>query len=504
VNLYLLSKAAEAVTRGEKPHYEKGYLGPGVPARHRSGLPTVTEPETWEFSAHPHLAERAGLHTDIRFGNPETGIAHSFVMPKRSDLPGPGESVRVIPTFDHEVPYMDYTGPITTTYGKGVVKKGRREKAEVYHAKPGEDKETKLRFNLYEGDQPEEYSIRTDGKGKWFLHNKTQTRSKRPDIPSGKETYKEIDIDSVDPTDDTQVMMPKFDGAHTVLDLKAGRAPRAFSYRVAKRAKTGLIEHTHKMPELLKQKVPKELDNTLLLAETIGVRLKDGKAIPAEQLGGLLNAKVWRSREEQAKSGIKLVPIPFNVLKYKGKDVSKEPFEEKIKILEKVTDEIEELPLPRMVIGALEKIGLLNAVKSKKYPLTDEGVVLVSKGETSKPVKAKVLPDFDVVARKVNPAVSKDGKTLDRAGSVSYSWTVDGPIVGQVGGFKHEEGRRMLEDPDAYVGRVAKVKARKVFKKKDGSLGAMFQPRFKEWHLDKGDIEKAAFFNELERIRTWQ
>jgi len=58
----------------------------------------------------------------------------------------------------------------------------------------------------------------------------------------------------------------------------------------------------------------------------------------------------------------------------------------------------------------------------------------------------------------------------------------------------------MLVNPDKYIGRVAKVKARKVFHK-DGEPGAMFQPRFSEWHLDKGDIEKSAFFDELAKMR---
>ena len=40
--------------------------------------------------------------------------------------------------------------------------------------------------------------------------------------------------------------------------------------------------------------------------------------------------------------------------------------------------------------------------------------------------------------------------------------------------------------------------------KKTGEPGALFQPRFTEWHLDKGDIEKnamqAGFFDELQKI----
>jgi hypothetical protein len=393
---------------------------------------------------------------------------------------------------------MDYWGPITTQYGWGTVRKGRRTQAEVYHADPSDEPGTKLRFNLYEGTEPEEFSVRKNQKGQWFLHNKTQTREKRPDIPSEKPTYKEIDPDDVDPTDDQQAMMPKLDGAHGVIDLKAGRSPRVYSYRVGKKTKTGLIEHTHKMPNLLKDKVPKELDNTIIRGEILGV--KDGKAIPAERTGGILNTKVWDSRRKQAREG-RLKMFPFDVVKHRGRDMSKAPYEEKREILELVDKYITDVELPELMTEPKDKISLLNLIRSKKYPLTEEGVVLVSPKREASPIKAKFAPDFDIYTRDIHPAISgKTGKPHDRAGAISYSWTPDGPIVGQVGGFKHVEGRDMLRDPDKYIGRVAKVKATKVFEGENGELGALFQPRFKEWHLDKGDIEKQAFFDELQKI----
>jgi len=496
VTLLLLSKLAR---KTEQELLGKGYVAPGIPKPARTELPTVKKPQTWEFSAHPHLAERAGLHTDMRLGNPETGIAHSFVLPKRAELPGPGEMVRVVPTFDHDIDYMDYTGKITSEYGKGVVVKGRREKADVYHGASGQDKGTKLRFNLYGGSQPEEFSLRSDGKGGWFLHNKTLTRERRPDLPADKPELKEIDIDTVDAANDKQVMMPKLDGAHTVIDLQAGRAPRVFSYRVGKISKTGLIEHTHKLPDLLTRKVPTELDGTVLRAETVGVD-QSGKVLPAAQIAGLLNSKVWESRRQQEKAGVKLKAFPFNVVKFQGRDVQDAPFEDKLRMIEQVRRALPALGEMPVVTDPKDKVYLLNAIKSKDYPLTTEGVVLVDKDQ-QKTIKAKVLPDYDVYVRKVLPAVSgKTGEELDRAGAVAYSWTPAGPVVGQVAGFRHDEARDMLQNPDRYIGRVAKVKALRKFT----DSGKLFQPRFKEWHLDKGDIEKNAmqrgFFDELNKI----
>ncbi len=650
------------MSEGERRHYREGELGPGVPERRVSSLPKVEGPQVWELSAHPHEAERAGKHIDLRLGDPATGIAHSFVLPKRTELPGPGEKALAVPTYDHTLDYMDYVGPISTDYGKGVVLKGRRAKTEVYHAEPDDPKKTLVRFNLYDGPQPEEFAIVRAGKGA-LLVNKTQTREGRPDVPSDKPTYGEVPIDKVDPTNDQQMMMPKLDGAHAIIDLKAGRSPRVYSYRVGKKSKTGLIEHTHKMPDLLKDKVPKELDGTILRGEVVALRKSSGvdirelttpvekaaglmleyrhfaptaakrmeergtrprlrkthrmygafdadklvgmirvntdplkewekdddyekvkaldpevaisgltvdpahrrkgvafdlrsfvqrnypkgiitgvgsrserdvmkslnermgfikfreskngneqyywgpkagsklpgrsDALPAEQIGGLLNSKVWESRSKQRELGVRLQVFPFDVVRHRGRDMANAPFSEKLKVLREAERSLKNVEVPEVAESPGAKKELVSSIGSRSHPLTEEGVVAVDKTQP-RYTKAKFAPDFDVYVRKVHPAVSgKTGKPHDRAGAISYSWTPDGPIVGQLGGFKHDEAKDMLRNPDRYVGRAAKVKAMKVFTSKDGTPGALFQPRFKEWHLDKGDIEKGASPEEM-------
>ena len=445
--------------------------------------------------------------------------------PKHVDYSGPVHNLTVEGEHNYvlscglvvgnSIPYMDYSGPITARYGRGTVERGRRTQAEVYHADSDDAPGTKLRFNLYEGQFPEELALRKDQKGRWFLHNKTQTRESRPDLPASKASYKEIDPDDIDVTDSTQALMPKLDGSHTAIDLRAGRAPRAYSYRVGKKAKTGLIEHTHKIPGMLTKKVPKELDGTILRGEILGI--KGDRALPAEMIGGLLNSKVWRSREVQEAAGVKLKVFPFDVEKYRGKSMEGASFDEKLEVLREVQRSLAELDPPEIAVTPEEKISLLNRVRSKKHPLTEEGFVLVDRNRASRPIKAKFAPDFDVFVRDIHPAISgKTGKPHDRAGAISYSWTADGPVRGQLGGFRHAEAKDMLKNPDKYVGRVAKVKAMKVFTDKEGNPKALFQPRFKEWHLDKGDIEKSsaevkemktasaspypAFLEELEKI----
>jgi hypothetical protein len=493
-----LSKIAAKVTAAERAHYQEGELGPGVSKRAISSLPKIGTPQVWEFSAHPHHAERAGSHIDIRLGNPETGIAHSFVLPRRTELPKPGESALVVPTYDHTIPYMDYTGTISTEYGKGKVEKGRRTQADVYHATPDDKPGAKLRFNLYDSTHPEEFAI-VRGKDRWLIVNKTLTRERRPDLPSEKPKYKEQDVSAVDMSQ-AQLMMPKLDGAHSIIDLQAGRAPRVFSYRTAKKAPTGLIEHTHKLTDLLEDKVPKSLDGTVLRGEILAVD-KKGKALPAEIIGGLLNTKVWDSRAKQKELGAKLHVFPFDVVKYKGKSMEGATFGEKLKVLRQVEMEIGDLWLPELASTPAEKAKLLKRIEKGEHPLTREGVVLVDPEKPGTPTKAKFAPDFDVFVRDVHPAVSgKTGEKHNRAGAISYSWTEDGPVIGQLGGFSHDLGRDMLKNPNKYIGRVAKVKAMRVFAGEQGQPGALFQPRFKEWHLDKGEIEKRAFLDELREI----
>lgn len=474
---------------------------PGIPRRGQiSPLPHVSKSETWEFSAHPHAAEKAGYHIDMRLGNPESGIAHSYVVPE-GKMPEPGKAVRVIPTYDHTIQYMDFSGEISEGYGKGTVHQGRRTKAEVHHADPTTGDGTKLRFNLYDSNHPQEYSIRKD-RDTWWLHNKTLTRERRPNIPDSKPSYKELELHEINTGLEHEVLMPKLDGAHTIVQLESGKIPRVFSYRVGKASETGLIEHTHKIPGLMGLKVPKELDGTVLRAETIATT-EHGKAIPAEQIGGMLNSKVFESRKAQESRGASLKTFPFFVERFRGRDASSYPFAEQRKILAKVVEHLPIFTLPDLAQTAEEKRKLIDDVREGRHPLTGEGVVLVNPGQVP-PLftKAKHAPDFDVYVRKIHAAKKEGGDLHDRAGAVSYSWTPDGPIVGQLAGFKHEEARDMLKNPDKYIGRVAKVRAMKKF---EAGSGALFQPRFKEWHLDKGDIEKQAmqrgFFDELERIK---
>jgi len=278
-------------------------------------------------------------------------------------------------------------------------------------------------------------------------------------------------------------MMPKLDGAHSLLDLKdVGKVPRLFSHRLGKRALTGVIEHTHKVPSLLEQRVPEGYANTLLRAETIAVTSK-GKALPARQIAGMLNSSVTNSRAAQKELGATLTPVAFDVIKYKGEDVSDKSFRERYELLRDVAAKTD-IEIVDVARTNQEKLKLLKQIEGGKHPLTNEGVVLRSLEGTAHATKAKFRPDHDVYVRDIFEAINKHGKPAGRAGGFEYSWTPKGPVAGRVGtGFTHDEAKDMLANPDKYKGRVAKVHAEQKYES-----GALGKASFQEWHLDKGKL----------------
>lgn len=474
----LIAGAQAALRRLGLPTKEE--FAPGIPkTRKIEPLPTIKKPRDWTYIVQRHKAERAGEHLDLRLVDLKTQQAHSWAIPSAT-LPKPGNSVAAIRQPTHTADYALNFGKhrmqtIPEGYGKGTVRIEDSHPAEVFHSKPT-DKGTLLRFNLYRTTHPEEYAIISAGKQNRLV-NKTLSKERLSHLPIGeKPKLKEKHISEVDINDATQIMMPKLDGAHSLIDLqKADRIPRVFSYREAKRAPTGVIEHSHKLPELLTQRVPKDLKGTVLRAEIIGVD-KKGKAIPAKDIGGMLNASVPNSRKQQKETKTKLRPVAFDVLQYKGKLVNHLPFPERYALLEDIGKKTK-LHIAEMAETPLEKQKLLDRINSGTHPLTSEGVVLQDVKGTGRATKAKHVIDHDVYLREIFPTKNKD-----RTGSFSYSWSPRGKIVGRVGsGFSHALAKEMLENPEKYRGRVARIVAEQKY-----PSGALGKARFDSWHLEKG------------------
>lgn len=459
-------------------------FAPGIPAgRPRHALPVIDQRTSWRLAVQEHHADRAGHHYDFRLVDPKTGHAHSWALPK-ARLPNPGEMVLAVPQPTHTAEYATTFGKrrpqtIEAGYGKGTVSMKVLEEVDV-HRVDEKPRGTVVEFNRYTSRGPQEYAIVRLAKGGDLLVNKTVTRDKAQHLPLGdKPKFRELDFDAVDPTDDSQLVLPKYDGAHTLLDLnKPGEKVRLFSYRVPKRHDAGLIEHTHRIPRLTNLRVPKEHAGTVVRAETIGVDRR-GKAIPARTVGGLLNSTVTKSRMQQDKTGYRLELVLLDVETYQGESVAHLPYEERHRLLQRIGDDLN-LRVTEVAADEKQKSKMIDKIWRGKHPMTAEGVIVRPTGE-GKAFKAKIRPDHDVYVREIHEARDERGNLKGRAGAFSYSWTPDGPIVGRIGtGFDHATAKDMLEHPEQYQGRVAKV-----FAETKMPSGALSKPSFSEWHLDK-------------------
>ena len=450
---------------------------PGIPSRAtRHELPEVRTPTRWEFGVHAHDADKRGPHLDLRLGDPMTGHAHSWAMEDK--WPGPGTWTWATAQPTHTVRYMDFKGKIPFGYGKGDVALRERGKIEVINAAPGH-----ITFHLHRPRGTEEYTLHRVGPDQWKFYNRTFTRDVADSLPLGdKPTYRSLDIGKALEHGDDHLMSAKIDDAHNLFVLDTGKQVRVVSHRESDRP-AGLIEHTHKVPSLRGVKAPAGFYDTVLRGGVFALDPKTGKAISASRLGGLINSGVEKSRADQAVHG-ELRPVIYDVVRYRGKDLSSAPYEEKLRVLEAVSKAIPALRLPPMARTAEAKQRLLTEITSGRHPLTSEGVVLWPLKTGDKPIKAKVKDDHDVYVRGF---FSGEGKYTDRGvGGFVYSHTPDGKVVGRVGtGLTDAQREDMHRHPEKYLGMVAVVQAME--KHPSGALRA---PSFQGFHLDKNPPER--------------
>lgn len=162
------------------------FFAPGIPYHKGTSEIPKTENKVFEYAVQKHLADRAGLHYDVRLGNPDTGVGHSFVV---RTMPKPGEKILANQTVDHVIPYFDFVGRIKKGYGKGVVRRHSRGLVDIKSSSP-----EKITFITRE-DKPKKYSlVHLDGK-KWLMvHSKLNKTA--ADLKTAKsltsELYKQL------------------------------------------------------------------------------------------------------------------------------------------------------------------------------------------------------------------------------------------------------------------------------------------------------------------------
>jgi hypothetical protein len=450
---------------------------PGIPSKETfHSLPDITHPTTWEFGVHHHLAEKRGPHFDLRLGDPKTGIAHSWAMSDK--WPAPGETASIIGQPSHTVSYIDFVGKIPKgTYGAGDVKLHDRAQVEVLNAQPGH-----ITFNVYRGSGPEKYTLHQLQDRNWRLYNRTLRKEQMPTVPFSKPDYRSIDINKIPLEDPTHLMSAKIDDAHTLFVFPKGDIVRAISYRETDRPQ-GVIEHTPKVKGLFEKRVPAEIHDSVIRGGLYAVNPKTQEAVPSQILAGMLNANVWNSRGAQAIHG-DLKTIIYDVVRFRGREMSKAPYEEKLEALKKVREAMPVFELPRTAQTRDEKERLLSDIKSGRFPATKEGVVLWPLKTGTPPIKAKILQEHDVYVRDFFKGEGKhEGSGV---GGFRYSFSAKGPIVGRVGtGLSDALRKDMHENPDRYLGVVAKIRAMEKF-----PSGALRAPAMLGWHLDKNLQER--------------
>ena len=434
---YLLAKLTKTA-KSAKGIRDRAYYGD--PATLPIGLPLI-------YSLQQHLAQRAGPHYDLRIGN-EKGL-HSWAVPK--GLPEPGGRHLAIHQPMHSPRYKDFEGEIPLgQYGGGTVKLADYGKVVVHRAGRGI-----IEFSVAHKKRPETYVLkRLNANKEWLLVNTTPTESRAHKVHK-KVHYRVIPEDKLDEVLQGDVMVgKKIDGAAALAELAKNRM-NIYSYRLD--TKGNPIVHTHKLdlpPEL---PIPKDLQGSIIRGELYGT--KNGKAIPPQELGGILNSSLANALETRRRRGIQLQLAMFDML---GTDL---PRKERIKHLERLAESLKKVKAPvgmaPYTTDKAKALEWLKTIKAGKDPLTREGLV-ISPLDYGKPAKLKFRPESDVVVRNIFKADTKSGKP--RAGGFEYSLPGSDKVVGKVGtGFNRATLMDMLANPDKYIGRTARIRAQEQF-----------------------------------------
>lgn len=405
----------------------------------------------WDVSIQKHKADKAGLHYDFRLS--DGSKAYSWAI--RKGIPEPGEKRLAVEQPTHDPSYMSYAGTIQDGYGKGDVELSHLGKVRLIESTPN-----KVKFVMLSKRIPEELNLIRTNDNQWLMINSTP-RKQNTSVPLFKKHYKEETNIDKSIYDNNKIFQPKVDGAHVIVDLK-GEFPKIFSYRPSQYTDK-LIQHTYRIRDIEKYKIPDSIKGKILRAELYGI--KDGKAVPSRFLNSYLNSNNDKALEELNKSGVELRPMIFDIN-------NSLPYKAKVDILKQVNKELPFLELPSMADTPQEKQKMLNSIRSGENAITNEGIVVWDKNKEL-PEKYKLKQDYDVVVREVFPMENHP----ELAGGFSYSYTHISPIVGKVGtGFTMEDRKELWKSK----GKIAVIQAQEKL-----PSGALRGPSFQKWNLEK-------------------
>lgn len=420
-----------------------------------------------------HKARRAGQHYDVRIGNKDTGL---LSWATRKGLPDPGKRHALFQQPVHSYDYKDFQGEIPEGYGAGTVSTHRNGRVLVTSVKPG-----LITFTTGDERYPQRYSLVRTKDDNWLAINNTPTKP----VEYEKAHYKSIGpeqvegfLDKLEPGSSVQA---KIDGASSLIKL-LDKHVELLSYRTS--AVNGRpIVHTERFfqgrPEF---KIPKDLQGSVLRGELYGMNKKN-RPIPLQDLGGLLNSGLGKAIDSMRSKGTRLENAVFDIQRFGDKDLpsDKVPYHERRQMIDEVLQRVPGLtdygmaPTPEATTSAAAH-KLWQQIVKGKHPMTTEGIVIHPL--VGRPVKAKIMPEFDVFVTGIYPGEGKYENTA--AGGITYALKPGGPTVGRVGsGLSDSLRKEMWKDPQAFIGRVAKINAQE-----QTASGALRTPAFQSLHED--------------------
>ncbi len=447
--------------------------GMGIPDRSDFGDPAAAvEPgDVLDYFIQHHDARRAGAHYDLRAGTPETNL---FSWATKKELPQPGgRPIALYQQPIHAYDYGSFSGQLGHGYGAGQVELRKKGKLLITDTTP-----TTVHFSTAgPGAEVKRYVLvnpKNPNNKSWLL-----IRGHDPQRPAlDKEHYKSIPPEAAEDLlqnlHDNASVSAKVDGAMAFIRIAKHRA-ELMSHRISKRT-GGAIPYTEKFfGKVPKFDYPEKFENSLLLSEIFGQR--GDKAVPVQELGGILNAGVARSLAKQKEQGVDLKSMLFGIREMGGKP-SKLPHPEQRKLMEELLPYLPKgkFLLPEDARTPEDALALFESVKNKEHPLSHEGVVI--QPDEGAAMKSKFRPEQDVYLRGITPGQGKYQGA--GAGAVQYSNEPEGDILGQVGtGLSDEMRRELWSNPELYLGRRARVTSHGAF-----PSGALRVPVFLGMHED--------------------
>ena len=371
-------------------------------------------------------------HEDVRIGN-ESGL-HSLAVPKGLPTETGQWRLGIIQPL-HAHSYGSWEGEIESGYGKGTVKLLEHGPVVLLKNTP-----SYVEFTRGTTKDSPVYKMKRTSGGNWIIGIK-EPQEPEPVASYQREHFKSVPISSVkDMLANGAAIAPKIDGSSVLAYLDK----HGIKVYGTKPDKSGhKPDYSAHIGGLSQVQVPEDLVGMMLRGELYGVH--NGQVIPPQELSGFLNSTIQNAIQKRQR-GLRLMVAALAV--NRGKDDYGAP----------VGDIVRRLHSPSFtavepVTGAKAR-RLLNQILKGTHPLTEEGLIVHQKDK--RPLKAKLREDYDVVIDDIFPAITKG---TPRAGGFSYSLPSEpGKTVGNVGtGFTHKLLRDMLENPEAYRGRLARI-----------------------------------------------